>query len=105
MITISIEIHFTTLYMADLGTRAEPLGEGAAPLVFHLNTNCNHSQLKPLRRREKRIYVRKYMEMAGKMSVKIIGEKRLKGVHEYTIHNLLKRNVLFRINFDSSSVL
>jgi hypothetical protein len=23
------EIHFTTLYMADLGTRAEPLGEGA----------------------------------------------------------------------------
>jgi hypothetical protein len=29
MITISIEIHFTTLYMADLGTRAEPLGEGA----------------------------------------------------------------------------
>jgi hypothetical protein len=23
MITISIEIHFTTLYMADLGTRAE----------------------------------------------------------------------------------
>jgi hypothetical protein len=29
MITISIEIHFTTLYMADLGTRAKPLGEGA----------------------------------------------------------------------------
>jgi hypothetical protein len=29
MITISIEIHFTTLYMADLGTGAEPLGEGA----------------------------------------------------------------------------
>jgi hypothetical protein len=29
MITVSIEIHFTTLYMADLGTRAEPLGEGA----------------------------------------------------------------------------
>jgi hypothetical protein len=30
MITISIiEIYFTTLYMADLGTRAEPLGEGA----------------------------------------------------------------------------
>ena len=28
-ITISIEIHFTTLYMADLGTRAGPLGEGA----------------------------------------------------------------------------
>jgi hypothetical protein len=26
---ISIEIHFTTLYMADLGTRAEPLSEGA----------------------------------------------------------------------------
>jgi hypothetical protein len=23
------EIHFTTFYMADLGTRAEPLGEGA----------------------------------------------------------------------------
>ena len=29
MITISIEIHFTKLYMADLGTRAESLGEGA----------------------------------------------------------------------------
>jgi hypothetical protein len=29
MITISIEIHFTTLYVADLGTQAEPLGEGA----------------------------------------------------------------------------
>ena len=30
MITISIEIHFTALlYMADLGTRAEPLSEGA----------------------------------------------------------------------------
>jgi hypothetical protein len=29
MITINIEIHFTTLYMTDLGTRAEPLGEGA----------------------------------------------------------------------------
>ena len=29
MITISIEVHFTTLYMADLGTRAEALGEGA----------------------------------------------------------------------------
>jgi hypothetical protein len=29
VITISIEIHFTTLYMADLGTRAEPLSEGA----------------------------------------------------------------------------
>jgi hypothetical protein len=29
MITISIEIHFTTLYMADLGTRAQPLGERA----------------------------------------------------------------------------
>ena len=29
MITISIEIHFTKLYMTDLGTRAEPLGEGA----------------------------------------------------------------------------
>jgi hypothetical protein len=29
MITIGIEIHFATLYMADLGTRAEPLGEGA----------------------------------------------------------------------------
>jgi hypothetical protein len=28
MITISIEIHFTTLYMTDLGTRAKPLGEG-----------------------------------------------------------------------------
>jgi hypothetical protein len=28
MITINIEIHFTTLYMADLGTGAEPLGEG-----------------------------------------------------------------------------
>ena len=27
--TISIAIHFTTLYMADLGTRAEPLSEGA----------------------------------------------------------------------------
>jgi hypothetical protein len=26
--TISIEIRFTTLYMADLGTRAEPLSEG-----------------------------------------------------------------------------
>jgi hypothetical protein len=25
----SIEIHFTTLYMVDLGTRAEPLSEGA----------------------------------------------------------------------------
>jgi hypothetical protein len=24
-----IEIHFTTLYMADLGTQAEPLGEEA----------------------------------------------------------------------------
>ena len=23
------EIHFTTLYIAELGTRAEPLGEGA----------------------------------------------------------------------------
>jgi hypothetical protein len=33
----NIEINFTTLYMADLGTRAEPLGEGEAPLVFHLN--------------------------------------------------------------------
>jgi hypothetical protein len=33
MITISIEIHFTAPYMADLGTRAEPLGdrEGAQP--------------------------------------------------------------------------
>jgi hypothetical protein len=39
-----VEIHFTTLYMADLGTR----------VVFHLNTNRNHSQLKPLRRRETR---------------------------------------------------
>jgi hypothetical protein len=29
MITISIEIHFTTLYVADLGTQAEPLGEEA----------------------------------------------------------------------------
>jgi hypothetical protein len=29
LITISIEIHFTTLYMADFGTRAEPLGEAA----------------------------------------------------------------------------
>jgi hypothetical protein len=29
MITISIEIHFATLYMADRGTRAEPRGEGA----------------------------------------------------------------------------
>ena len=30
MITISsIEMHFTALYMADLGTRVEPLGEGA----------------------------------------------------------------------------
>jgi hypothetical protein len=29
MITISIEIHFTTLSMADLGTRVEPLGEEA----------------------------------------------------------------------------
>jgi hypothetical protein len=29
MITISIEIDFTTLYMGGLGTRAEPLGEGA----------------------------------------------------------------------------
>jgi hypothetical protein len=29
MITISIWIHFTILYMAELGTRAEPLGEGA----------------------------------------------------------------------------
>jgi hypothetical protein len=29
MITISIEIHFTTLYMAVVGTRTEPLGEGA----------------------------------------------------------------------------
>jgi hypothetical protein len=28
MITISIEIHFTALYMADLGTRTGPLGEG-----------------------------------------------------------------------------
>jgi hypothetical protein len=53
MITISIEINFTTLYMADLGTRPEQLGEGVAtPLVFNLNTNRNHSQLKPLRRRE-----------------------------------------------------
>jgi hypothetical protein len=29
MITISIEIDFTTFYMGGLGTRAEPLGEGA----------------------------------------------------------------------------
>ena len=29
MITIYIETYFTTLYMADLGTLAEPLGEGA----------------------------------------------------------------------------
>jgi hypothetical protein len=29
MITISIEIHFTTLSMADLGIRVEPLGEEA----------------------------------------------------------------------------
>jgi hypothetical protein len=33
MITISIEIHFNAPYMADLGTRAEPLSdrEGAQP--------------------------------------------------------------------------
>jgi hypothetical protein len=35
MITISIELHFTTLYMADLGTRAEPLGEGAQIVIIH----------------------------------------------------------------------
>jgi hypothetical protein len=29
MIMIGIEIHFTALYMVDLGTRAEPLDEGA----------------------------------------------------------------------------
>ena len=39
MITISIEIHFTTLYMADLGTRAEPLGEGALKPLWSRREN------------------------------------------------------------------
>ena len=33
VITISIEIHFTTLYMADLGTRADCGGEYTAMLL------------------------------------------------------------------------
>ena len=47
MITISIEIHFTTLYMADLGTRAKPLGEGAQAVKGE-----GEERRKPLRRRE-----------------------------------------------------
>jgi hypothetical protein len=61
MITISIEIHFTTLYTADFGTRADPSPNGSARVPrfamknvvkMYLNTNRNHSQLKPLRRRD-----------------------------------------------------
>jgi hypothetical protein len=41
------EIHFTTLHMADLGTRAESLGEGARAE----KGEGKERQLKPLRRR------------------------------------------------------
>jgi hypothetical protein len=52
MITISIEIHFTTLYMAGLGTRTEPLGEGAQAGKARLSNHSQPGQLNPLRRRE-----------------------------------------------------
>jgi hypothetical protein len=42
------EIHFITLYIAELGTRAEPLGEGARAK----KDRGKERQLKPLRRRE-----------------------------------------------------
>jgi hypothetical protein len=38
------EIHFTTLYMADIGTQAEPLGKGARAE----KGEGNERQLKPL---------------------------------------------------------
>ena len=48
------EIHFTTLYIAELGTRAEPLGEGARAE----KGEGKERQLKPLRRREGMQHVR-----------------------------------------------
>ena len=42
------EIHFTTLYIAELGTRAEPLDEGARAK----KSEGKERQLKPLRRGE-----------------------------------------------------
>jgi hypothetical protein len=48
------EIHFTTLYMADLGTPVEPLGEGARAEKGEGKAR----QLKPLRRREGMQHVR-----------------------------------------------
>ena len=49
MITISIAIHFTTLYMDDLGTREKSLGEGAHA---EKGKGKERRELKPLRRRE-----------------------------------------------------
>jgi hypothetical protein len=48
-----VEIHFTTLYMADLGTRAEPLGEGA-----RVEKGDGKERQKPLWRREGMQHVR-----------------------------------------------
>jgi hypothetical protein len=47
------EIHFTTLYMADLGTRAESLGEGA-----RVEMGEGKERQKPLWRREGMQHVR-----------------------------------------------
>jgi hypothetical protein len=48
IITISIEIHFTTVYTLHGGSWNT---SGAASEMYP-NTDRNHSQLKPLRRRE-----------------------------------------------------
>jgi hypothetical protein len=47
------EIHFTTLYMADLGTRAESLGEGS-----RVEKGEGKERQKPLWRREGMQHVR-----------------------------------------------